>query len=427
MLNIYAVHDDEPVSPIRNFPVPENPPPQAADLNTPDSGHYVNDVKANPTIIKVIGAGGGGSNAVDRMIECGLSGVRFIVINTDVQDLRKNKAETKIQIGCKLTGGQGAGGKPAMGAAAAKEDRERIIDAVRGTDMVFVTAGMGGGTGTGSAPEIAKIAREMGALTVGVVTTPFGFEGPAKKAIAEEGIKKMREAVDTLIVIPNEYLFKLVKRDTPLTKAYLLADDVLRQGVQGISDLITKTGLVNVDFADVKSAMKDKGDAFLGIGSGSGDNRGVDAVRNAVENPLLEDISIAGAKNILVNITATESLSLVEVAEAIDAIREMVDPAAEITHGVCFDSSLEDKIWITIIATEFPPRVKEKSAGSGDPLEGLRVRRSPDFLSHRNSSGLDLDTPTLLRDREKYNADSGDERKPVGGKDGAGGKSVLGL
>jgi cell division protein FtsZ len=237
-----------------------------------------------PATIKVIGAGGGGSNAVNRMIECGLQGVEFIAVNTDMQDLNKSKAETKLQIGSKLTNGRGAGGKPEIGEKAANEDKDLIGDAIKGADMVFVTAGMGGGTGTGSAPVIAKIAREEGALTVGVVTKPFGFEGPYKMRLAQEGIKKMRESVDTLIIIPNQLLFNVVERRTPLTQAFLKADDVLRQGVQGISDLITETGLINIDFADVESTIKGQGDALMGIGFGSGENRAADAANHAIDD-----------------------------------------------------------------------------------------------------------------------------------------------
>jgi cell division protein FtsZ len=232
----------------------------------------------------------------------------------------------------------------------------------------------------------------------------------------------MRDAVDTLITIPNEHLFKLVERSFPLTKAYLLADDVLRQGVQGISDLITQTGLVNVDYADVESTMKGQGDALMGIGYGSGENRAIDAAKNAIENPLLDDTTITGAKHILVNITATEELSLIEVKEAIDTIRKMADQDVDITHGIRFDPNLGEKIRITVIATGFPAGGKGKVADPSDPLEGLRIRRSSNFLSHRNSTETDLDTPTLLRVREKDNPDSGDEQNDAGGKDASGGK-----
>ncbi len=260
----------------------------------------------NPTVIKVIGAGGGGSNAVNRMIEGGLQNVQFIAANTDLQALNQSKAPVKISIGSRLTGGLGAGGRPDVGEKAAMEDRDQIMNALKGADMVFVTAGMGGGTGTGAAPVIAQVARELGALTVGVVTKPFDFEGRTKMRLAEDGIAKMREAVDTLIVIPNQYLMKLVDDKTPIKKAFLMADDVLRQGVQGISDLITVPGLINIDFADVKTTMHEQGDALMGIGEATGSNRAEEAALKAVKNPLLEGSNIEGAKNVLVSITGGE-------------------------------------------------------------------------------------------------------------------------
>jgi len=257
----------------------------------------VGEKTANPTVIKVIGAGGGGSNAVNRMIESGIKNVEFIVVNTDLQALAGSHAHQKIGIGSKLTGGLGAGGKPEIGEQAAEEDFETIENVLKGADMVFITAGMGGGTGTGAAPIIAKIAKQQGALTVGVVTKPFDFEGRAKMRLADEGICKLREEVDTLIVIPNQHLLRIVDKKTPIKQAFLVADDVLRQGVQGISDLITQPGEVNIDFADVRTTMQGKGDAILGVGAGSGDSRALDAATAAITNPLLEDSHIEGAKN----------------------------------------------------------------------------------------------------------------------------------
>jgi cell division protein FtsZ len=407
MMNIYAVHEVETDFPPRETQVSE-PPVQEEIV---------------PAIIRVIGTGGGGSNAVNRMIDCGLAGVEFIVLNTDVQDLQKNKAGTKIQIGCKLTGGRGAGGKPEIGEKAANEDREMIADAVKGADMVFVTAGMGGGTGTGSAPVIARAAREEGALTIGVVTKPFDYEGPVKKRLAEEGIKKMREAVDTLIIIPNQHLFKVVERSTPLTQAYLRADDVLRQGVQGISDLITQTGMVNVDFADVESTMKGQGDALMGIGYGSGENRAREAATSAIDNPLLEDTTIEGATHILINITGTEDISLVEVDEAINTVRAKADEGVEIIHGIRFDPHLGDKIRVTVIATGFRAAAGGETKQKGDFInieewKHLRDRpqRSSGFLSHRNNPDVDLDVPTLIRDSQ-FEPGPEDRRKTSGGKD----------
>jgi cell division protein FtsZ len=406
-MNIYAVHEDGADFPLRETQVSEIPVQE----------------EIVPAVIRVIGAGGGGSNAVNRMIDCGLSGVEFIAVNTDVQDLQKNKAGIKLQIGCKLTGGRGAGGKPEIGEKAANEDRDLIAEAVKGADMVFVTAGMGGGTGTGSAPVIARAAREEGALTIGVVTKPFDYEGPVKKRLAEEGIKKMREAVDTLIIIPNQHLFKIVERSTPLTQAYLKADDVLRQGVQGISDLITQTGMVNVDFADVESTMKGQGDALMGIGYGSGENRAREAASNAIDNPLLEDTTIEGATHILVNITGTEDISLVEVDEAINAVRANADPGVEIIHGIRFDPNLGDKIRVTVIATGFRASAKGEAKQKGDFInieEWKHIRdrpqRSSGFLSHRSNPDVDLDVPTLIRDSQ-FDFGPENEQKSSGGKD----------
>ena len=320
------------------------------DFSVVDVGESV----VSPTVIKVVGAGGGGSNAVNRMIDAGIANVQFIVANTDLQALNKSKAELKLGIGSKLTGGLGAGGRPEVGEKAAQEDSETIANALKGADMVFVTAGMGGGTGTGSAPVIAKIAKEQGALTVGVVTKPFAFEGKVKMKLAEDGIEKLRAEVDTLIVIPNQHLLSIVDKKTPIKQAFLLADDVLRQGVQGISDIITGLGEVNCDFADVKTAMEGKGDAILGIGEGHGDNRAVDAATNAINNPLLEDSRIEGAQNILINITGGEDFSLMEAEEIINIINASADPNVFMKYGVVIDSELTDKLLVTVIATGFP-------------------------------------------------------------------------
>ena len=394
-----------------------------------------------PANIKVIGAGGGGSNAVNCKIESGLSGVQFIAVNTDVQDLvNKSKAEIKLQIGCKLTNGRGAGGKPNIGEDAAKEDHERICDTLRGADMVFVTAGMGGGTGTGSAPVIAKIAREQGALTVGVVTKPFSNEGIAKMRLAEEGIKKLREAVDTLIVIPNQNLLGMgmVDRKTPIAQAYRKVDEVLRHGVQGISDLITKTGVINTDFADVESTMKGQGDALMGIGTGSGDNRAKDAAAAAIDNPLLEDTSIEGATRILINISGPEDISLIEVDEILDTVRKRADPEVEIIHGINIDPDLEDKIKVTVIATGFQnktaiPVLGEVSPKKAEPAPIGEIISIDDFKKmlgqgsnnrgHDNYIGIvrppreNLEIPTAVR---RYNPETdGNQavKTVVGGRD----------
>lgn len=330
----------------------------------------------NPTIIKVIGAGGGGSNAVNRMMECNIQYVDFIVANTDVQALNYSKVPMKLAIGSKLTGGLGAGGKPEVGEKAAMEDTEIIANAIRGAHMVFITAGMGGGTGTGSAPVIAKIARDQGALTVGVVTKPFAFEGRAKMRTAEAGIAKLRENVDTLVVIPNQHLLNLVDSKQTIKDAFIMADDVLRRAVQGIADIITKNGLVNIDFADVRSTMAGQGDALMGVGTGSGENRAVDAATNAINNPLLEDSHIEGATRILVNIYASEMPSTVEVNDIMEIVTANAHPDVETIHGITVDEndeSMTDKITVTVIATGFPTgendgqyTVQEQGAITGD-------------------------------------------------------------
>lgn len=302
--------------------------------------------------IKVIGVGGGGSNAVNRMITSGLKGVEFIAVNTDAQALYMSKAETKIQIGLKLTRGLGAGANPEIGRNAAEESRDEIAKALKGADMVFVTAGMGGGTGTGAAPIIAEVAKELGALTVGVVTKPFTFEGRKRAQQAIAGVANLKEKVDTLITIPNDRLLQVVDKNTSINDAFRIADDVLRQGVQGISDLIAVPGLINLDFADVKTIMQNTGSALMGVGTASGENRSATAARNAISSPLLET-SIEGAKGVLLNITGGSSLGLYEVNEAAEIIAEAADPEATIIFGAVIDESLEDEVRITVIATGF--------------------------------------------------------------------------
>ena len=303
--------------------------------------------------IKVIGVGGGGSNAVNRMIELGLEGVDFISVNTDAQALTTAKAPKRMQIGEKLTRGLGAGARPEIGQKAAEESYQEILEALRGSDMVFITAGMGGGTGTGAAPVVAQCAREIGALTVGVVTRPFTFEGPKRKKNADLGIENLKRNVDTIITIPNDRLLAVVDKKTPMTKAFSIADDILRQGVKGISDLIAVPGLVNLDFADVKSVMSNAGSALMGIGEASGENATVEAVKAAIDSPLLET-SIQGARGILLNIIgATDSLSMIEVNEASTTVQEAAHPDAEIIWGVSVDESLGDTVSVTVIATRF--------------------------------------------------------------------------
>ena len=303
--------------------------------------------------IKVIGVGGGGSNAVNRMISLGLQGVEFIAVNTDAQALLHAMAPKRMQIGEKLTRGLGAGARPEIGEKAAQESRDDILEALRGSDMVFVTAGMGGGTGTGAAPVVAECARELGALTVGVVTKPFSFEGPIRRKRAEAGIEALKKHVDTIITIPNDRLLQIVDKRTPITQAFSIADDVLRQGVKGISDLIAVPGLINLDFADVRSIMTDAGSALMGIGEASGENAAVDAAQAAVNSPLLET-KLDGARGILLNITgAADNLTMYEVGEASTTIQESAHADANIIFGACIDDTLGDTVRVTVIATGF--------------------------------------------------------------------------
>ncbi len=302
--------------------------------------------------IKVIGVGGGGNNAVNRMVDAGLRGVEFISINTDRQALNLSKASKKMQIGEKITKGLGAGANPDIGAESAEESRDEIAEMLKGADMVFVTAGMGGGTGTGGAPVVAKIAKEMGILTVGVVTKPFVFEGNKRMNSAERGLEQLKQSVDTLVVIPNSKLLDIVDRKASIVDAFKLADDILKQGVQGISDLIAIPGLVNLDFADVKTIMLDTGMAHMGIGRASGENRAEDAAKQAIQSPLLET-SIEGARGVLLNITGGPDMGLYEVNVAAELIQKCVDPEANIIFGAVIDESLNDEIVITIVATGF--------------------------------------------------------------------------
>ena len=302
--------------------------------------------------IKVIGAGGGGNNAVNRMIEAQLKGVEFIAVNTDKQALLTSKAEYKIQIGEKLTKGLGAGANPEVGKRAAEESKDEIIKVLQGADMVFVTAGMGGGTGTGSAPVVAQLAKEMGILTVGVVTKPFVFEGKVRMKNAESGIAELKSKVDTLITIPNDRLLQIVQKNTSMLEAFSIADDVLKQGIQSISDLIAVPGLINLDFADVTSVMKEQGLAHMGLGNATGENRAIEAAREAIQSPLLET-SIRGAKGVLLNITGGPNLGLLEINEASTLVQESCDPEANIIFGASIREDLGEEIMITVIATGF--------------------------------------------------------------------------
>ena len=306
----------------------------------------------NFALIRVIGVGGGGSNAVNRMIRAELMGVEFIAVNTDAQALLQSDAPNKIRIGDKITRGLGAGGDPSIGQRAAEEDSEKIADALRDSDMVFITAGMGGGTGSGAAPVIAEIARDMGSLTIGVVTKPFSWEGARRRLNAEKSAELLRDKVDTLITIPNDRLKEVVTEETSIVDAFRVVDDVLRQGVQGISDLITVPGLINLDFADVRAVMRSAGSALMGIGRASGTDRAAEAAREAISSPLLE-VSISGAQGILFNVTGGPSLGLFEVDEAAEIIKEMADPEANIIFGTVIDERMGDDLQITVIATGF--------------------------------------------------------------------------
>ncbi|MEG6616438.1 cell division protein FtsZ [Peptococcaceae bacterium 1198_IL3148] len=336
--------------------------------------------------IKVIGVGGGGNNAVNRMIEAGLKGVEFISINTDAQSLHLSQCTTKIQIGAKLTKGLGAGANPEIGKKAAEESKEEILDSLKGADMVFVTAGMGGGTGTGAAPVVAEIAKEIGALTVGVVTKPFTFEGRKRLTQADGGINELKSKVDTLITIPNDRLLQVIDKNTSIIEAFRIADDVLRQGVQGISDLIAVPGLINLDFADVKTIMKDTGSALMGIGSCAGENRAVESAKAAISSPLLET-SIEGARGVLLNITGGSSLGLFEVNEAAEIIAQAADPEANIIFGAVIDESMGEEVRVTVIATGFDHRPSKKER----PKTDMDIKP---FANHD-----DLDIPAFLRRR----------------------------
>ena len=339
--------------------------------------------------IKVIGVGGGGNNAVNRMVESELKGVQFLSVNTESQVLELSKADVTIQIGEKVTKGLGAGANPQIGEAAAQESREEIIKALEGADMVFVTAGMGGGTGTGAAPIVAECAKEVGALTVGVVTKPFAFEGKRRRAAAEKGIEFLTQKVDTIIVIPNDKLLQVVDKKCTITDAFSKADDVLRQGIKGISDLIQIPGLINLDFADVKTIMTEQGEALMGIGVGEGENRAVDAAKMAINSPLLET-SIDGAKGILLNISGSSDLSIFEVNEAAEIISEAADPDANIIFGSVIDESLGDKVQITVVATGF------NSSAKSVPEFGKTTTTSRPASTTNSNSGIP-DIPVFMK------------------------------
>lgn len=332
--------------------------------------------------IKVIGVGGGGNNAVDRMIEKGLAGVEFITVNTDHQALARSGSPTKIQIGEKITRGLGAGANPEIGTKSAEESREEIIQAIKGADMLFITAGMGGGTGTGAAPVIANIAKDQGILTVGVVTKPFSFEGRKRMLNAEKGIQELKQSVDTLVVIPNDKILQVIDKKTTMVDAFSKADDILQQGVQGITDLISNPGIINLDFADVRTIMNSKGVAHMGIGRATGENRAEEAVKYAISSPLL-DTSIDGARCVLVNMSGGETLGLMEANVGMSLIREAVDPDAEIIFGTSINEELGDEIIITVIATDF--QNEDVNIRSFQPIQKI-VQSEPQAKTQANRS-----------------------------------------
>ena len=355
---------------------------------------------AQGAVIKVIGVGGGGGNAINRMIDEGVSGVEFIAANTDVQALSSTKAETVIQLGPKLTRGLGAGGRPEVGRKAAEESEEALTTAISGADMVFITAGMGGGSGTGAAPVIARIAKDLGALTVGVVTRPFGFEGSKRGQYAVEGINELREHVDTLLIISNNNLLEIVDKKTPLLEALSEADNVLRQGVQGITDLITNPGLINLDFADVKTVMANKGNALMGIGIGSGEERVVEAARKAIYSPLLET-TIDGAEDVIVNVTGGLDLTLIEAEEASEIVNQAAGQGVNIWLGTSIDESMKDEIRVTVVATGVRQERVEKVVGSPVKQAARReASRAPH--SHTLDRHFDLeDTAELPKQSQR--------------------------
>ena len=354
--------------------------------------------------IKVIGVGGAGNNAVNRMVESGIRGVDFISVNTDRQALQLSKAGTKIQIGEKITRGLGAGANPDIGAQSAEESKSEIAESLRGADMVFVTAGMGGGTGTGAAPIVAATAKEMGILTIGVVTKPFTFEGKKRLSQAERGIESLKTKVDTLVVIPNDKLLQIIDRKTSIVEAFKMADDVLRQGVQGISDLIAVPGLVNLDFADVKTIMLNTGMAHMGIGRASGENRAEDAAKQAIQSPLLET-SIEGARGVIINITGGNDLGLHEVNTAAELVQRSVDPEANIIFGAVIDETLEDEIVITVIATGFEKEQPLTSIGVENIVNKAWDKKisSIPTSNESNNGSNDLDIPSFLKKNKGLN------------------------
>jgi cell division protein FtsZ len=378
-----------------NMMSPPPPPPTAQ----PAPAYYppANDQVGSPQL-RVVGVGGAGVNAVNRMIEAEVAGVEFLAVNTDAQSLQQSDADQTLQIGADLTRGLGSGSDPERGRNAAMEDSDRIKTLLKGSDMVFITAGQGGGTGTGGAPVVARIARELGALTVGIVTKPFGFEGSRRAQAAEVGIEALADEVDTLIVVPNNKLLSVLDKQTSMMEAFRVADDVLRQGVQGISDLITLPGLINLDFADVRTIMSEAGPALLGIGMGQGEKRATDAAAQAVSSPLLET-TLEGAKSILLSITGGRDLSLWEVNEAAQAVADAAHAEANIIFGAMVDDKLtDDQVWVTVVATGYGDKraARREESGFREPAGEPRVSRMSRSEPRRRDRGIDVDVPEYI-------------------------------
>jgi cell division protein FtsZ len=350
-------------------------------------------------VIKVVGIGGGGTNAVSRMVEAGMSGVEFVAVNTDAQALLMTEADVKIHVGSQATRGLGAGADPRIGLAAAQESKDELKEALKGADMIFITAGEGGGTGTGGAPVVAEIGRELNALTVGVVTRPFAFEGRMRAEQAEQGIQTLRETVDTLIVVENDRLLLVVERSTPVTDAFRMVDDILRQGVQGITDLITVPGLINLDFADVRTIMRDAGSALMGIGTAHGENRAVEAARAAISSPLLET-SLDGATGILLSITGGPELGLAEVDEAAQVVTAAADANANVIFGAVIDESMGDHVRVTAIATGFGGRARRRriDAPAEEPRDREREREERAPFKAPSVTDVEIDIPSFLKE-----------------------------
>lgn len=378
---------------------------------------FEEDVISESCCIKVVGVGGGGGNAVNRMVEAGLTGIEYIAVNTDLQVLKKSRAQHKIQIGTKLTRGLGSGGNPEIGRRAFEEDKQKVLEAITGSDMLFITAGMGGGTGTGAAPLVADMAREMGILTVAVVTKPFEWEGKARMAQAEQGIRELKDKVDTLIVIPNQRVMSVVGKQTRFSESFRIIDDVLLKATRGISDLITVPGLVNVDFADVRSVMLERGDALMGVGTSSGENRSITAAEEAIANTLLEGVSIKGAKAILLNISAGDDLTMSEVQEVAMVINNAAGEQANIFFGAVIDPEANDELTVTVIATGLNNGHLEREVPDGKRIDFPETFRKenlsgPTFQRRENRGAVqtivtkgqvksvptdDLEVPTFMR------------------------------